>query len=251
MNRTLAATAAATALLALAASPPAAATTGSAVMAYPGMTIVQGNAKCTLAFIDAIHQIGYSAGHCNEASTVTDANGNAIGTVMSSRNNRANHAATGPDDTVVDYETISLNANVDATTEMGPTFAHSLITQPGVVPTPGMVVCHHGAATPSSCGEIDEVHRGWFTMKAGTMTSDHGDSGGPVFTYTDAAGSTPVIVGILRGRNGSRTAAVSWPATMRQAINDAADRNFLRRKPSKSGDSRSRLLGPRSGPLLS
>lgn len=219
MNRALAGAAAAAAALALIPSTPAAASTE---MAYPGMTIIQGTAKCTLAFIDAKRRIGYSAGHCDEARTVTSENGTPIGTVIYSQNNRANHTATGPSDTVIDYETISLNPNIDITTALGPALAHPLITQPGLEPAPGMVVCHHGAATAASCGEIDEVHHGWFTMKTGTMNSDHGDSGGPVFTYTDASGSAPVIVGILRGRNGSRTSAVSWPDTLRQAASDAA-----------------------------
>ncbi|WP_240483288.1 MULTISPECIES: S1 family peptidase [unclassified Mycobacteroides] len=201
---------------------PSAAATGGSVLVYPGMTIIQGDAKCTLAFIDMSLGIGYSAGHCNSGRTVTDESGAPIGVVMVSRNSRAGMSTTGPDDSVIDYETISLNSNVDVTTRLGPALAHSLVERPGVVARPGMVVCHHGATTGASCGEIDAVHDGWFTMRPGTLSSDHGDSGGPVYTYTDAAGSAPVIVGILRGRNGSRTAAVSWQSTVRQAMVDAA-----------------------------
>ncbi len=208
-------------ILTLVSAPIAAASAGSPLV-YPGMTIIQGSAKCTLAFIDTIRRIGYSAGHCNDGSTVTDEAGTPIGTVMASHNNRAGQTSTGPDDTVIDYETISLNDDADLTSQLGPALTRPIITQPGVTPTAGMVVCHRGATTGASCGEIDDVHDGWFTMKPGTLTSDHGDSGGPVYTYTDATGSTPVIVGILRGRNGSRTAAVSWPDTLRQAAYDAA-----------------------------
>ncbi|WP_242528611.1 Rv1815 family serine proteinase [Mycobacteroides abscessus] len=203
-------------------APSAAAATGGSVLVYPGMTIIQGDAKCTLAFIDMSLGVGYSAGHCDSGRTVTDESGAPIGVVMVSHNSRAGMNTTGPDDSVIDYETISLNSNVDATTRLGPALAHPLVEQAGVVARPGMVVCHHGATTGASCGEIDAVHDGWFTMKPGTLSSDHGDSGGPVYTYTDAMGSTPVIVGILRGRNGSRTSAVSWQSTVRQAMVDAA-----------------------------
>lgn len=209
------------AILPLVQGPTAAASVGNTLV-YPGMTIIQGSAKCTLAFVDTLRRIGYSAGHCNDGTTVTDQTGTPIGTVMASHNNRAGQTSTGPDDTVIDYETISLDDGTYLTTQLGPALTRPIITQPGVTPTTGMVVCHRGATTGASCGEIDAVHDGWFTMKPGTMTSDHGDSGGPVYTYTDATGSTPVIVGILRGRNGSRTAAVSWPDTLRQAAYDAA-----------------------------
>jgi hypothetical protein len=56
------------------------------------------------------------------------------------------------------------------------------------------------------------VYDGWFTMK--TMTSEHGDSGGPVYTYTDTYGNKPVIIGILRGLHGN-----SWPDTLQYASN--------------------------------
>lgn len=215
------ATAIMAALLVLVPGPPAAANV-EAPLVYPGMAIIQGTAQCTLAFIDTRRGIGYSAGHCNEGSTVTDETGTPIGTVMASHNNRAGQTSSGPDDTVIDYETISIHAHTDVTNLLGPALTRPIITQPGVTPTPGMVVCHRGATTGTSCGEIDDVYDSWFTMKPGTMTSDHGDSGGPIYTYTDATGSTPVIVGILRGRKGSRTTAVSWPYTLRQAIYDAA-----------------------------
>ena len=220
--RTLVSAAATIAALSVIAPVQPAAATSPATMAYPGMTIIQGGVKCTLAFIDTTRRIGYSAGHCNDGNTVTDETGNPIGSVIESHNNRAGHSSTGPDDTVIDYETISIDPDVAVTAQLGPALTRPIITEPGIRPTPGMTVCHRGATTGASCGEIDEVHDGWFTMKAGTMTSDHGDSGGPVYTYTDESGSSPVIVGILRGLNGANTAAVSWPNTLRQAAYDAA-----------------------------
>ena len=114
-------------------APTAAASVGNTLV-YPGMTIIQGSAKCTLAFIDTIRRIGYSAGHCNDGSTVTDEAGTPIGTVMASHNNRAGQTSTGPDDTVIDYETISLNDDADLTSQLGPALTRPIITHPGVTP---------------------------------------------------------------------------------------------------------------------
>lgn len=202
------------------ATPPASA--AASVLAYPGMPILQGETRCTLAFIDTIRRIGYSAGHCNTSSEVRDEHGRPLGIVSVWQHNRAGKLTTSVEDAVIDYEAISINPGVEVTNLLGPAFTRPLITQPGVTPTPGMVVCQRGTTTGSSCGVIDAVHDGWFTMRAGGMTSEHGDSGAPVYTYTDETGSTPVIVGILRGLNGGRAAAVSWPDTLRHAIYDAA-----------------------------
>jgi len=214
-TRTTAALMSALVTLALTLSPPAhAAAIGSA---YPGMTIIQGKSKCTLAYIDTIQRIGYSAGHCNTSTIVTDEDRNLIGIVTDSQDNRAGNTHTRADDVVIDYETISINPNVNITDMLGPTLNHPIVTQQGLTPRPGMHVCHLGATTACSCGDIDMIYDGWFTMKTDTMTSEHGDSGGPVYTYTDAAGDSPVIVGILRGLHGNNVAAVSWPDTLRYA----------------------------------
>jgi hypothetical protein len=71
-TRTTAAAAGALLTLMLALTPATPARANMTGIAYPGMTIIQGNTKCTLAYIDTIHRKGYSAGHCHTASTVTD-----------------------------------------------------------------------------------------------------------------------------------------------------------------------------------
>ncbi|CAN3131882.1 hypothetical protein ACNUDN_29430 [Mycobacterium sp. smrl_JER01] len=202
---------------------PIPASAGPAMMAYPGMAIAQGDSACAIGFIDTRRRIAYSAGHCATTQTVTDQAGRTIGVVALSEHNRAGHKRTGPRDSVIDYQVIALNSNIQATNQLGPNGTRPLITEPGVKPKPGMKVCQLGPATGSSCGTIEAVNDGWFTMAPGSMTSQHGDSGAPVYTYTTASGPKPVIVGILRGLNGGQVAAVSWPDTMMRAIYAAAE----------------------------
>lgn len=204
-----------TGLALLTQTPPAHAATTA--FAYPGMTIIQGHSKCTLAYIDTAQRIGYSAGHCDASPTVSDEDGNPIGTVTDSQDNHAGITFTHNSDVVIDYETISINPTVNITNMLGPALTRPIVTEQGITPQAGMHVCHRGAATPCSCGDIDQVYDGWFTMKTDTMTSEHGDSGGPVYTYTAAGGDKPVIVGILRGLHANKVAAVSWPDTLRYA----------------------------------
>nr|WP_236724535.1 S1 family peptidase [Mycobacterium avium] len=189
------------------------------------MTIVQGSTKCTLGYVDTTNRIAYSAGHCDSDHQVRDTAGTRIGNVLYSHTNHDDQPNSGPRDTVIDYEAISLDAAAGAVTNLlGPAFTRPLITQPGLTPQPGMPVCHHGATTGRSCGLIAEVYHGWFTIDPGRydLTSDHGDSGGPVYTYTRASGVDPVLIGIFRGRHGHQLAAVSWPDTQQQAGKDAA-----------------------------
>lgn len=202
---------------------PIPASAGPAMMAYPGMAIAQGDSACAIGFIDTRRRIAYSAGHCATTQTVTDQAGRPIGVVALSEHNRAGHKRTGPRDSVIDYQVIALNSNIQATNQLGPNGTRPLITEPGVKPKPGMKVCQLGPVTGSSCGTIEAVNDGWFTMAPGSMASQHGDSGAPVYTYTTASGPKPVIVGILRGLNGGQVAAVSWPDTMMRAIYAAAE----------------------------
>jgi hypothetical protein len=215
--------AAAGAAISLAASPAPAAQAAAAA-AYPAMTIVQGNTECTLGYIDTADRIGYSAGHCNGDTDVRDTAGHHIGAVIVANNNRANHPTTGPQDTVIDYEAISLDSATQITDLLAPAFTRPLITEPGIQPAAGMLVCHIGATTGRSCGIITDVYNGWFTIDPDgyDLSSDHGDSGGPVYTYTRASGSNPVLIGIVRGLHGQQLAAVSWPNTLHQAVVDAA-----------------------------
>lgn len=208
----------------LAATSPAASASGAA-RAYPGMEIRQGATVCTLAFIDVGRRIAYSSGHCATDREVRDSSGRPIGVVAVVEHNRAGHSRTGPSDTIIDYEAIGLYSHVNVTNGIAPTHTRPLIAEPGLKPRPGMKVCHRGVTTGRSCGTIDTVHDGWFRMKADGMTSEDGDSGAPVYTYTDASGTNPVIIGILRGKNGGRVHAVSFPDTLRNAIYAAEEQS--------------------------
>ncbi len=139
--------------------------------------------------------------------------------------------APGPNDTVIDFEAIGLYSGVNIINRLGPALQRPLIAEPGVKPRPGMWVCHRGVTTGHSCGTIDTVHDGWFRMEADGMTSQDGDSGAPIYTYTEA---TPGIVGILRGKNGGRAVAVSFPDTLRYAIYAAAEQSSSNRDPPRS-----------------
>ncbi len=190
------------------AGPAAAAT---AAVAYPGMTITQGDSLCTLGFVDPVRRVGYSAGHCHADTEVRDKAGDLVGTVISARHNRAGKPVSGSADRVIDYQVIRLAPAVTAIDRPAPSMGRPLVSDPTVRPQPGMWVCHVGAATGTSCGEIAEVHNGWFTMAAdtGDLISADGDSGGPV--YARLPGRAPfLIVGIFRGRHGENLSAVTW-----------------------------------------
>lgn len=197
--------------------PVAAAKPVTTPYAFAGMAIIQGPSRCTLGYIETVDRLAYSAGHCDDSRIVKNTAGQRIGVVLESRNNRANRSATGPNDVVADYEIIRIDSGVSITQSLGPELSTSILSDPAIVPTVGMLACHYGDASGDSCGEIANVYDGWFTMKVGTMPTTHGDSGGPVYTYSDTYGGKPVLIGLLRGRNGARTAAVSWSDIPRHA----------------------------------
>jgi hypothetical protein len=82
---------------------------------------------------------------------------------------------------------------------------------------PGDAVCHFGVVTGESCGTVESVNNGWFTMSHGVV-SQEGDSGGPVYLRT--AGGPTIIVGMFTSRWGDLPAAVSWRDTSQQVRED-------------------------------
>jgi len=86
-----------------------------------------------------------------------------------------------------------------------------------VVPVVGMPVCHFGVVTGESCGTVQAVNNGWFTMANGVV-SQKGDSGGPV--YTPTPDGRTVLIGMFNSTWGSFPAAVSWQVTSQQARED-------------------------------
>ena len=82
----------------------------------------------------------------------------------------------------------------------------------------GQPVCHFGVVTGESCGSVERVNNGWFTMSNGVV-SQKGDSGGPVYTLADDGRA--IIIGLFNSTWGDLPAAVSWQATGQQVREDA------------------------------
>ncbi len=191
--------------------------TGAGVTVSPGMEIRQQSTVCTLGFVDPIARVGYSAGHCRGAGPVTDRLGRVIGVVTSSRDNTPDGSVVRVDQVISDYETISLAADVSITNILPG--GRPLVADPAPPLSAGQPVCHFGIVTGESCGIVERVNNGWFTMTNGVV-SQKGDSGGPVYTLT--ADGRAVLVGIFNSTWGRLPAAVSWQATNQQAAADGA-----------------------------
>lgn len=76
---------------------------------------------------------------------------------------------------------------------------------------------HFGVSTGETCGTVESVNNGWFTMSHGVL-SEKGDSGGPVYLAPD--GGPAQIVGIFNSVWGGFPAAVSWRSTSEQVHAD-------------------------------
>lgn len=207
--------AAAVAAPALAAMAPIAAADGPQV--FPGMEIRQGTTVCTLGFVDPVARIGYSAGHCRGTGSVTDRDGRFIGVVASARDNTPDGTVVRTDQVISDYETINLARDVTISTALPG--GRQLVVDPAAGLAAGQPICHFGVVSGESCGTVDRVNNGWFTMSNGVV-SQKGDSGGPV--YTIAANGTAVMLGLFNSTWGQLPAAVSWQATGAQMRADGA-----------------------------
>lgn len=113
-----------------------------------------------------------------------DRDGNFIGHQGSFQDNTPDGATVDTNYMISDWETIQLAADV-AVNNILPG-GRMLVEDPAVVPTPGAPVCHFGVVTGESCGTIQAVNNGWFTMANGVV-SQKGDSGGPVYVLTRMA----------------------------------------------------------------
>lgn len=185
------------------------------VTVFPGMEIRQESTVCTLGYIDAVQRVAFSAGHCRGTGHVTDRTGRMIGVVTTSRDNTPDGTVVRTDQVISDYQTIALAADVEINNVL-PSGRH-LVTDPAVTLTAGQQVCHFGVITGESCGTIERVNNGWFTMENGVV-SQKGDSGGPV--YTNVGDGTAVIIGLFNSTWGHLPAAVSWQATTQQLLAD-------------------------------
>ena len=205
--------AAAAPIASLVALPPAQAATG--VLVYPGMEIRQGTNVCTLGFVDVQTRVGYTAGHCRGNGPVGDREGNALGTQSMFRDNTPNGATIDTNHQLADWETISL-APEDQLNNIMPG-GRPLVIDPAIVLTPGLPACHFGVITGESCGTIQAVNNGWFTMTNGVV-SQKGDSGGPVYVLTPDGRAA--IIGMFNSTWGQYPAAVSWQSATQQARED-------------------------------
>lgn len=199
---------------AFAALAPIAAADGS-VEVFPGMEIRQGTTVCTLGFVDPVARIGYSAGHCRGTGAVTDRDGRLVGTVATARDNTPDGTVVRTDEVISDYETITLAKDVTVSTALPG--GRQLIVDPGAALAPGQPICHFGVVSGESCGTVERVNNGWFTMTNGVV-SQKGDSGGPV--YTIAGNGTALMLGLFNSTWGQFPAAVSWQATGQQVRAD-------------------------------
>ncbi|MEW5809806.1 MAG: hypothetical protein AB1925_10155 [Actinomycetota bacterium] len=184
-------------------------------LVHPGMEIHQDSVLCTLGYVDPATRIAFTAGHCRASGTVTDKTGTVIGTQGSYRDNTPDGMTVDTNHQIADWEVIHLlpSATVNNVLPTG----KALVTDPAVLPVAGMPVCHFGVVTGESCGTVEAVNNGWFTMANGVV-SRKGDSGGPVYTTT-ADGRT-VLIGVFNSTWGTYPAAVSWQAASAQARED-------------------------------
>jgi len=177
------------------------------VAVYPGMEIHQDTNRCTLGFVDLQTRTAFSAGHCHASGPVTDQAGNVIGHQTLYTDNTPNGATIATDHPITDWETIALLPDV-ALNDVLPG-GRPLVVDPVIVPAAGQQVCHFGVASGESCGTVEAVNNGWFTMANGVV-SQKGDSGGPVYVPTDDGRAA--IVGMFNSTWGQFPAAVSWQA---------------------------------------
>lgn len=208
---------AAGAALAAAVTPAASADSADkTVTVFPGMEIRQESTMCTLGFVDPVARIAFSAGHCRGNGPVTDRNGRLIGVVTTSRDNTPDGSVVRVEQVISDYETITLNADV-AVNNLLPG-GRALVADAVAPMVVGQQVCHFGIVTGESCGTVERINNGWFTMTNGVV-SQKGDSGGPV--YVPTGNGKAVMVGLFNSTWGRLPAAVSWQATGQQLREDS------------------------------
>jgi hypothetical protein len=210
--RTLAAAAAPIVALVL---PSAPALATPSVLVFPGMEVRQGTNVCTLGYVDPQMRVAFTAGHCRGSGQVTDRDGNVVGMQALFRDNTPNGATIDTNHQIADWEAISVAPDV-AVNNVLPG-GRQLIADPAIVPVGGLPVCHFGVITGETCGTIQAVYNGWFTMGNGVV-SQKGDSGGPV--YSIAPDGRAAIVGMFNSTWGQYPAAVSWQVASQEARED-------------------------------
>ena len=185
------------------------------VVVSPGMEIIQGTNACTLGFVDPQRASPSPQGIAAATGTVQDRARRFVGNQASFRDNTPNGATIDTNHQITDWEAISLAPDVVINNVLPRGLV--LVSDPGVGPSPGLPVCHFGVVTGESCGNIQAVYNGWFTMANGVV-SQKGDSGGPVYFVTPDGRAA--IVGMFNSTWGQFPAAVSWHVASQQAHED-------------------------------
>jgi hypothetical protein len=193
-----------------------AAASADPTLVFPGMEIHQDNKVCTLGYVDPVTRIAFTAGHCRGGGpVVTDRDHNVIGRLATFRDNTPSGSTVATDQLISDYEAIVLNDNVAVNNNLPG--GRLLESNPTVTVQPGQAVCHFGVITGETCGTVESVNNGWFTMSHGVQ-SQKGDSGGPV--YLAPNDGPAAMVGIFNSVWGDFPAAVSWRAATDQVHQD-------------------------------
>lgn len=195
---------------------PAQANPGTLV--FPGMEIRQDTNLCTIGFVDIASRTAFSAGHCHGSGPVKDSGGNLIGHQTLFRDNTPNGTTISTDHMITDWEAIALLPEVQVNNVLPG--GRMLVVDPAVAPQVGQRVCHFGVVTQESCGTVEAVNNGWFTMTNGVV-SQKGDSGGPVYVPTDD--NRAIIIGMFNSTWGQFPAAVSWQSTDQQIRQDVIE----------------------------
>jgi hypothetical protein len=185
-------------------------------LVFPGMEILQGTRLCTLAYVDPVLRVAFTAGHCRGGEgAVTDKDRNFIGHLGAFRDDTPSGTTVTTNQLISDYEAILLDNTVTVNNVLPG--GRQLVSTPNLAVAPGQAVCHFGVVTGETCGTVESVNNGWFTMSHGVL-SRNGDSGGPV--YLAPQGGPAQIVGIFNSVWGDLPAAVSWRVASDQVRED-------------------------------
>jgi hypothetical protein len=195
--------------------PVAPAQADPGVLVYPGMEVHQDTNVCTLGFVDPQARVAFTAGHCRGSGPVGDKDGRFIGHLAMFRDNTPDGATIDTNHQIADWAAIGLAPDVQVNNILPG--GRALVSDPAVAPHPGLPVCHFGVITGESCGTVEAVNNGWFTMANG-IVSQKGDSGGPVYVVTPDGRA--VIIGMFNSTWGNYPAAVSWQTASQQARDD-------------------------------